>query len=337
MSGHVPEPQVGDFSFMNPNPTHSNIKFHKSVSEQISLLQSRGMVIDDVAEATSTLSRIGYYRLSGYFYPLRKTQPYGTPGRQDDFQAATSLTLIARLYEFDRQLRLHVLDGVERIEVAIRSDIAHRLGQRHRIAYEVTSQLDGKFCTVQDYRGKTEFENWCERLKDVLKRASKEDFVRHHHAAYGGKMPIWVVTELWDFGLLSKFFAGMRYKDREFISQRYGLQAPKYLQSWLRAINFARNVSAHHSRLWNRNFTERPTFAQEPPHHKLAHLFGNQHAQTRVYGTLCALRTMQSIIAPGNEWSERLKSLCATFPASPLLSLDAAGFPADWEKKPLWQ
>lgn len=322
---------------MSQEPPQSTIKFHKSVPEQIALLKSRGMTIDDEAGAAATLNRIGYYRLSGYFYPLRKTQPYGTPGRKDDFQEGTTLALISQLYEFDRQLRLHILDGVERIEVAMRSDIAHRLGQRHRLAHQVEAQLDGKFCTDQDFKGKTAFEKWCERLDEVLKRASKEDFVKHHHMEYGGRMPIWVVTEVWDFGLLSKFFAGMRYKDRDYIAQRYKLPAPKYLESWLRALNFARNVSAHHSRLWNRNFADRPTFAPAQPHHRLAHLVGNEHAQTRVYGTLCVIETMQSVISPGNAWSNRLIELCATFPQSPLLSLESAGFPPNWTNNPLWR
>jgi abortive infection bacteriophage resistance protein len=295
------------------------------------------MGIDDDVEAAAILSRIGYYRISGYFYPLRKTQPYGTPGRQDDFQEGTSLTLISQLYEFDRQLRLHVLDAVERIEVAMRSDIAHRLGQRHRLAHEIPAQLDGKFCTVKDYRGKTLFENWCGRLDEMLRRAGKEDFVKHHRTAYGGKMPIWVVTEVWDFGLLSKFFAGMRYKDQLYIAQRYRLPEAKYLVSWLRAVNFARNVSAHHSRLWNRNFNDRPTFAPAQADPLLAHLVGNEHAQTRVYGTLCVLKTMQSVITPETDWADRLKALCSTFPESPLLSLESAGFPADWATNALWR
>lgn len=73
---------------------------------------------DDAAERT--LARLGYYRLSGYFYPLRKTQPRGVTGRQDDFQDGTSLDLVDQLYEFDRRLRLLVLDATERVEVAVR-------------------------------------------------------------------------------------------------------------------------------------------------------------------------------------------------------------------------
>jgi abortive infection bacteriophage resistance protein len=150
-------------------------------------------------------------------------------------------------------------------------------------------------------------------------------------------MPIWVVTEVWDFGLLSKFFAGMRYKDQLYIAQRYRLPEAKYLVSWLRAVNFARNVSAHHSRLWNRNFNDRPTFAPAQADPLLAHLVGNEHAQTRVYGTLCVLKTMQSVITPETDWADRLKALCSTFPESPLLSLESAGFPADWATNALWR
>lgn len=320
-----------------PLPKNSNIKFHLTVGEQVNLLKSRGMRVDDDAVAISTLTRLGYYRISGYFYPLRKTQPRGVVGRQDDFQDGTSIELVSQLYEFDRHLRLLVLDAVERIEVAVRCDVAYRLGQRHRLAHEQSSELDANFCTLVDHISqKTAHQDWTERLAQVLKRAKKEDFVKHHIENYGGKMPIWVITEVWDFGLLSKFFAGMKYKDQNYLARRYGLPEGKYLVSWLRAINFARNVCAHHSRLWNRNIIERPGFPPSQPHSKLNHLLGDTSAQTRIYGTLCVLRTMLSVISPDSDWAERLKLICAAFPISPLMSLRAAGFPDDWENKSLW-
>ncbi|WLI89247.1 Abi family protein [Massilia sp. R2A-15] len=323
---------------MNQIATHSNIKFHLTVPEQVVLLKSRGMTIADDAVAEATLVRLGYYRLSGYFYPLRKTQPRGKLGRQDEFQVGTSLELVECLYEFDRELRLLVLDAVERIEVAVRSDIAHRLGQRHRLAHEVHSELDSKFCNqVNPRTGQTAYEDWAERLNAVLRRAQKEDFVKHHSAHYGGRMPIWVVTEVWDFGLLSKFFAGMRYKDQSYIARKYGLNEAKYLVSWLRAVNFVRNVSAHHSRLWNRNIIERPGFPPSQPHHYLHHLTGNDQAQTRVYGTLCVIKSMLDRIAPQYGWTPRLIDLCARFPVSDLVDLQAAGFPGDWREMNFWK
>lgn len=317
--------------------TISDIKPHLPVPEQIALLKSRGMTIDDDAAAVSTLERLGYYRLSGYFYPLRKTQPRGTVGRQDDFQVGTSLHLIDQVCEFDRELRLLVLDAVERVEVAVRCDIGHRLGQRHGLAHETPDELDQNFCTLINPRtGRTDYHDWTLKLSSQLERAQREDFVKHHADKYGGKMPIWVITEVWDFGLLSKFFAGMRFKDQLFIARKYGLGEAKYLVSWLRAINFARNVSAHHSRLWNRNMTERPGFPSTQPHHYLHHLSANTHAQTRVYGTLCVLKTMLDKISPGHDWGRRLRLLSEQFPQSELIGLSAAGFPTNWAELKLW-
>lgn len=319
------------------NNDASRIKFHLTVDEQIALLKHRGMSVSDDTEGKDFLSRFGYYRLSGYFYPLRKTNPVGTVGRQDTFQENTSLEIVVQLYEFDRKLRLLILDAVERIEVAVRSDIAHRLGQRHRVAHEMPSELDRNFCTkVSEFNGKTAHQEWCERLETVLRKAHKEDFVKHHTKHYGGKLPIWVVVEVWNFGLLSKFFAGMKYKDQTYIAQKYGLPEAKYLVSWLRAVNFARNVSAHHSRLWNRNFPDRPTFPPAQPHHHLHHVSSDNVAQTRVYGTLCVLKTMLNKISPNDGWSERLHATCNQFPVTDLFSLASAGFPDNWASKGLW-
>lgn len=321
-----------------PMSTHSDVKPHLPLPEQIALLKRRGMIIKDDVQATNTLERLGYYRLSGYFYPLRKTQPRGTLGRQDEFQLGTSLELIDQLCEFDRELRLLVLDAVERIEVSVRCDIAHRLGQRHSLAHEVPDELDRKFCFAINPRTKrTEYEDWTLKLNSLMQRAHKEDFVKHHAEKYAGKMPIWVVTEVWDFGLLSKFYAGMRYKDQTFIARRYGLMEAKYLVSWLRAINFVRNVSAHHSRLWNRNIVERPGFPPAQPYQYLYHLSGDNHAQTRIYGTLCVLKSMLDCIAPASSWSDRVKELANRFPKSELITLQAAGFPHLWDELPLWQ
>lgn len=47
----------------------SYVKPHLSFDAQVQLLQSRGMVIDNPAAAAQLLSVIGYYRLSGYWYP----------------------------------------------------------------------------------------------------------------------------------------------------------------------------------------------------------------------------------------------------------------------------
>lgn len=52
---------------MNTNP-----KTWLSLDKQLELLASRNVKISDSDKAKECLERIGYYRLSGYFYPFKK-------------------------------------------------------------------------------------------------------------------------------------------------------------------------------------------------------------------------------------------------------------------------
>lgn len=97
-----------------------------SLSDQLELLQERNMFIDDERKALNYLERIGYYRLSGYSYSFRQ---FGVDGqRLDNFVEGTKFSDIIDLFVFDKRLRLLALDALERIELAVRVDIAYLLG-----------------------------------------------------------------------------------------------------------------------------------------------------------------------------------------------------------------
>jgi hypothetical protein len=85
------------------------LKPYLTAIEQIALLKKRGLAIPDDAVGLQALARFGYYRLSGYYYPLRKTNPVGVPGRQDEFIDNSSLDLVVRVADFDKRLRLLAL------------------------------------------------------------------------------------------------------------------------------------------------------------------------------------------------------------------------------------
>jgi abortive infection bacteriophage resistance protein len=42
-----------------------------SIAEQLALLESRGVIIEDKAFAQHVLSTVTYYRFSAYLYPFR--------------------------------------------------------------------------------------------------------------------------------------------------------------------------------------------------------------------------------------------------------------------------
>ncbi len=109
------------------------------------------MIITDMAAAQSCLERIGYYRLSAYWYPFRQknaVESYSSAVAEDadgdNFAPGTTFQQIMDLYVFDRQLRLLFLDALERVEVALRVDIALLLGARGGWAHRDPAHLHGK-------------------------------------------------------------------------------------------------------------------------------------------------------------------------------------------------
>lgn len=93
-------------------------KLYSSPSELISILQNRGLDCTDTDNAIDILNSIGYYRLSGYFYPFLLT-----PKSEHIFKPGSTFGRTLKLYEFDRELRQLVFNQIERIEVAVRSAI----------------------------------------------------------------------------------------------------------------------------------------------------------------------------------------------------------------------
>jgi abortive infection bacteriophage resistance protein len=337
-----------------PFPRSYN-KPYKTVADQIALLASRGMEITDVAAASSCLGRIGYYRLSGYWYPFRKSHLSTNPLTneillhpdirkpqvivEDDFRPGTTFQQVMDLYVFDKRLRLLFLDAIERIEVALRVDIALLIGARDPWAHRDPNQFQGRFSkTVIDHRvGITEYQKWLERLDSTFGRSS-EEFVRHFKRKYTGEQPpIWIAIELWDFGMLSVFLSGMKIADQEQLASKYGLPRANMLTSWVRNINNVRNICVHHSRLWNRSPADQISPPKAGEIADLDHLAAHRTGQSRIYATAAVLQFFLRTLNPTSSWGSRLKDQWSSLPTSPLLHLSQAGFPDGWEALQLWR
>jgi abortive infection bacteriophage resistance protein len=314
-------------------------KPYLAVPAQIALLKARGLTITDDGRATAALERIGYYRLSGYWYPLRTstiTNPGGIRVVQDNFRPGSEFGQIVDLYVFDKKLRLLTLDAIERVEVALRTDIALLLGQYSPVAHRDPAYLHGRF-TKTHLRGKavTGHQVWLNRLDDTTAR-SREDFVEHFRKTYTTPLPIWMAVELWDFGMLSHFLSGMRHQDQAMLAAKYGLPRPELLTGWIRSINFARNLCAHHSRLWNRPLVDQPPLPRRGEVPFLDHMAADQHLQKRYYAVAAVLRYLLRFINPTTAWPTRLADLVATLPAAPGISTRHMGFPVDWQTQRIW-
>lgn len=319
-------------------------KPYLDISQQIELLQQRGLIVTDADRAGEYLRRIGYYRLSAYWYSFRQSSLTRDPdGRMkavvgDAFRPGTEFPTVLSLYVFDKKLRLLVLDALERIEVALRTDVALLLGAKDAWAHRNPDMLHGNFARrVKPGARQTLHAEWLQKLDGIAAR-SREEFAQHFRGKYTeSPLPIWMAVELLEFGALSHFIAGMTVADQQLLARRYGLPRWELLPSWVRTLTFVRNVCAHHGRLWNRALIDQPKPPMPGELPDLDHLVDDGFARVRLYAAMAIIRFMLKVINPTTSWATRVRAHVATFPDTPLVTFGSSGFPDGWEGLPLWQ
>lgn len=313
----------------------SYTKPYLPIADQIALLRSRGMTIEDEGKAEEYLRRIGYYRLSAYWHPMR-VRDAASNKVLDDFVQGTTFKEVTDLYTFDGRLRLLALDALERLEVSLRTEVALTLGKHDPCAHRETRFLDQKFTRAKGGKPSRHRE-WVQRL-DERATYAKDQFAEHFRKTYpNDDMPIWIAVELLDFGPLSHLIGGMRFSDRQQIGRGYGGVDANQLASWTRALSFTRNVCAHHSRLWNRPLVNQPALPKGKVPSELAHIASVQGKATRFYAIASIMQFMLRCANPRTSWKDRFIAHIHTFPSSPRISLAAAGFHTGWESESLWQ
>lgn len=251
----------------------------------------------------------------------------------DAFRTGTTFQNAVDLYVFDKQLRLLTMDALERIEVALRVDISHTLGQLDRFAYLKSDLFHDDFSVKLDKdTGVTRHHEWVGKHAQLIGR-SREDFVRHNRTRYGLPLAIWVACEVWDFGTLSTLFGGMRETEQDSIADQYGVSNGRVFATWLRSLNYLRNVCAHHSRLWNRNIVDQPRLPSATELAWVAPFETNPHARARCFLLLQITRHLLTVVNPRSRWPERMKAHLRAFPDLTQVGLNLAGMgvPGNWE------
>lgn len=314
----------------------AQVKQPTTLEEQLELLSKRGMSLDKPL-ALQWLSNVSYYRLSGYWYPYRvlaASDDPKKPVRLDDFVDGTSFCEVASLYEFDRKLRALVHDGMERIEVALRTRVGEWITQHGALAYRESSLFREGFDHVA----------WLARVYSRVARAkSSNAAIRHYENKYG-HYPFWVVAEVLDFSDVSRMFSGLPVDVQHSISADFGFriavdklsskQKKSYydqdpLVRWCEQLTVVRNVCAHHARLFNRHLTPASTNAFRT----ITALSSLPDGQSdKLYGALLVMAFMLRTISPGTTWPSKLTGLIQKdFENLSLRSITEMGFPDNWE------
>ena len=213
------------------------LKKPKNFIEQIEILKARGLIIDDEKYAEHILSNINYYRFTAYLLQFKKED--GTYGNGITFE------LISSIYMFDREFRTLLIDIIGNIEISFRTYIAYTLAIKHgTLGYLYKNNF------IHQY-----FHNgFLFSLEREKENNANKLFIQHHLENYGGKLPIWVATEIMSFGMLSKLYSNMLPMDTTYIKNNLCMINPTLVDTWLQSFTHIRNHCAHYGRIYNYTF-----------------------------------------------------------------------------------
>lgn len=297
------------------------MKYNKppvSIPEQIITLKSRGLLFNDETKAAHYLSNISYYRLRAYTYPFQDNNDSNHP-----FVQKISFEEIINLYVFDRKLRMLVFDAIEKIEIAMRTQIIYHFALNHGSHWHLMPEL---------YRDPMRFANHLNSLQKEVDR-SNETFIDHYKSKYTNpsEPPCWMSLEVSSMGLLSKLFQNLKKGEaKKAVTKHFGLAEISILENWIHCFSNARNICAHHGRIWNR----RLTFIKLPTNPS-SEFIKNQNIYTnKLYATLCCIQYILKIISPGTTLNMRLKELMQN---CPMKQEKEMGFPIDWQNEIFWE
>lgn len=282
-------------------------------------------------------------------------RPFQSSRHDHQFNSNAQFLSLSRLYEFDRKLRLLVIDALERVEVGVRANICNHMGPKYGAHWYLDSSMfiqRYKHSELLTYIGKKQkqaeidYKRECVRI-DSLKGATQlhrenlkqtrrqESYARHYQLTYSKPelMPNWAMAEELTLGQLSHLYKGLRYDaDKKAIARNLGLPIP-LMESWLHTLTVIRNYCAHHSRLWNRELGIKPARPRNKNFSWPSYLVGDT-LHTRLSVVLAILHHQMIALAPHANWHERLIAL---FDQYPEINKNAMGLVENWQNDPFWQ
>lgn len=99
-----------------------NLKPPRTFDEQIEILRSRNIIINDKEKARKILSTVNYYRLTGYALHIKCGEHY---------MKGYTMESIFGIYSFDKRMRNILMDALETVEISMRTSIAYVVGHKY--------------------------------------------------------------------------------------------------------------------------------------------------------------------------------------------------------------
>ena len=234
-------------------------KIFKTLDEQITILQNKGLIIDDMDKAKEILLRENYFFISGYRH-LFLASP-----ESRKFIPGTNFRELIALFNFDRQLRNIIFKNILIIENNIKSVIAYNLSKTFGI-------------TEKNYLNPKNFTRDSDKIRqvnDLLKKMKRQIRVNggqhaatSHYISNYGYIPPWIVVKVLSFGIVSELFGILKLENQKEVAEIFNVNYQD-LSSYLTLLSNYRNLCAHEDIVFDHR-TQKPIY--DTKYHKMLNI-----------------------------------------------------------------
>ena len=300
-------------------------KEFKNLDEQIEILKSKGLVVDNIEYAKEVLLRENYFFLSGYRHLFMKSN------NNKKYIDGTTFEELYSLFLFDRSFRNLLFKNILIIENNVKSVLSYSLSLKY--GYREKEYLHPKSFTTNPEKSKA-VNDIIKKMKRQINNNALQHSATSHYVNNYGYIPLWVLVKVLSFGIVGELYSILKKEDQINIADIYHIN-PETFSNYLVILSNYRNLCAHEDIVFE-NRTQRQI--EDTKYHRLLKI--DIMNDEYIYGKndLFALFIIIKQMLKDNEVKdmalelekllENLEYNVKSIPISKVL--DKMGFPPNW-------
>ena len=210
-------------------------KTFKTLDEQITILQNKGLIISDINFAKDILLRENYFFLMGYrhlFFRSEKDRMFIEGSTFDELYA---------VFNFDRQLRNILFKNILIVENNAKSIFSYQLSKNY--GYKESDYLNPKNFN-RDLNKRRQVNDLLKKIQRQIRINGGQHQATMHYLNNYGYLPLWIVVKVLSFGIVSELYTILKSDDKQSIADIYNISVSD-LELYFPIIANYRNLCAH--------------------------------------------------------------------------------------------
>ena len=216
-------------------------KTFKTLDEQINILKSKGLVINDINYAKDILLRENYFFLLGYRHLFFKSLKDRT------FITNTTFEELYAVFNFDRQIRNIIFKNILIVENNAKSIFSYQLSKNY--GYKESDYLSPKNFS-RDSTKKKQVNDLLKKIQRQIRINGGQHAATMHYLSNYGYLPLWIVVKVLSFGIVSELYTILKSEDQSAIASVYSI-SPDDLTQYFPILANYRNLCAHEDILFD--------------------------------------------------------------------------------------